>query len=129
MKALGQDERSADLLFRMFRYVQRRDLGDERPFSSLRRAVEHEAFLALVARDVGIRTPRLSAFATAEPHAFVLAYEAIDGSSLDGLEAEQSPTSCSPRSGSSWRRCEPNASLTVIFVWPTSSWPATASFG
>jgi undecaprenyl-diphosphatase len=86
VKALGEDERSADLLFRMFRYVQRRDLGDERPFSSLRRAVEHEAFLALAARDVGIRTPRLRAVATAEPNAFVLAYEAVEGKSIDGLE-------------------------------------------
>jgi undecaprenyl-diphosphatase len=85
VKALGQDERSADLLFRLFRYVQRRNLGDERPFSSLRRAVEHEAFLALAARDVGIRTPRLRAVATAEPNAMVLAYEAVDGKSIDGL--------------------------------------------
>jgi glycosyltransferase 2 family protein len=86
VKALGQDERSADLLFRLFRYVQRRNLGDERPFSSLRRAVEHEAFLALAAHDVGIRTPRLRAVATAEPNAMVLAYEAVDGKSIDGLE-------------------------------------------
>jgi undecaprenyl-diphosphatase len=86
VKALGHDERSADLLFRLFRYVQRRNLGDERPFSSLRRAVEHEAFLALAARDVGVRTPRLRAVATAEPNAMVLAYEAVDGKSIDGLE-------------------------------------------
>ena len=33
--------------------VSRRDLGDERPFSSLRRAVEHEALVALAARDLG----------------------------------------------------------------------------
>jgi undecaprenyl-diphosphatase len=86
VKALGQDERSADLLFRLFRYAQRRNLGDERPFSSLRRAVEHEALLALAARDVGIRTPRLRAVATADPNAMVLAYEAVDGKSIDGLE-------------------------------------------
>jgi len=86
VKALGHDERSADLLFRLFRYTQRRNLGDERPFSSLRRAVEHEAFLALAARDVGIRTPRLRAVATVEPNAMVLAYDAVDGKSIDGLE-------------------------------------------
>jgi len=57
VKALGQDQRSADLLFRGYRGIQRKELGDERPFSSLRRAVEHEAFVALTARDVGIRTP------------------------------------------------------------------------
>jgi undecaprenyl-diphosphatase len=88
VKALGLDQRSADLLFRMYRYVRRKDLGDERPFSSLRRTVEHEAFLALAARDLGIRTPRMRALATAEPNAFVLAYEAVDGKSLDGVPPE-----------------------------------------
>jgi undecaprenyl-diphosphatase len=86
VKALGADERSADLLFRVYRWIQPRDLGDERAFSSLRRAVEHEALVALAARDIGIRTPRIVAFATAEPHGFVLAYEAIAGRSLDRLE-------------------------------------------
>ena len=89
VKALGDDQRSADLLFRMYRFVQRRDLGDERPFSSLRRAVEHEAFLALAARDLGILTPRVRAFASAEPNAFVLAYEAVEGRSLDGVPPEE----------------------------------------
>jgi undecaprenyl-diphosphatase len=88
VKALGEDQRSADLLFRVYRWATRHDLGDERPFSSLRRAVEHEALLALAARDMGVRTPRLVALATAEPNGFVLAYEAIAGRSLDRLEAE-----------------------------------------
>ena len=86
VKALGDDQRSADLLFRMYRMIDRRDLGDERPFSSLRRAVEHEAMVALAARDLGIRTPRLVAFASCEPNAFVLAYEAVEGKSLDGVD-------------------------------------------
>jgi undecaprenyl-diphosphatase len=85
-KVLGEDERSADLLFRIYRGIQPRNLGDERPFSSLRRAVEHEALVALAARDVGTRTPRLVAFATAEPNGYVLAYEAVKGRSLDRLE-------------------------------------------
>ncbi len=88
VKALGDDQRSADLMFRLYRMVDRRELGDERPFSSLRRAVEHEAMVALAARDVGIRTPRLVAFASAEPNSFVLAYEAVEGKSLDRVEPE-----------------------------------------
>jgi glycosyltransferase 2 family protein len=89
IKALGEDQRSADLLFRLYRWLNRRDLGDERPFSSLRRGVEHEALVAMAARDVGVRTPRLVAFAIAEPNAFVLAYEAIEGRSLDRLEPDE----------------------------------------
>ena len=86
VKALGEDQRSADLLFRIYRWAQRRDLGDERPFSTLRRGVEHEALVALAARELGVRTPRLAGFATADPNGYVLAYEAIEGRSLDRLE-------------------------------------------
>ncbi len=88
VKALGADERKADLLFRLVRTAVPRDLGDERPFSSLRRAVEHEALVALVAANEGVRTPPLAAFAAAEPGGFVLAYVAIDGRSLDGVDPE-----------------------------------------
>jgi hypothetical protein len=88
VKTLGADERSADLLFRAFRAVQPHDLHDERPFSSLRRAVEHEALLALAARQTGIRTPTLLGVARAEPNGFTLAYEAIAGSSLDRADAD-----------------------------------------
>ena len=89
VKALGRDERSADLLFRLYRSLQRRDLGDERPFSSLRRAVEHEALVALAARDFGIRTPRLRAVTSAQPSSFVLAYDSVDGRSLDRVQPEE----------------------------------------
>jgi undecaprenyl-diphosphatase len=85
VKALGQDERSADLLFRVYRRLLPHELGDERPFESLRRAVEHEGLVALFARGIGVRTPMLLAVTTAEPNGFVLAYEAIDGRSLDRL--------------------------------------------
>ena len=89
IKVLGDDERSADILFRLYRRITPRDFGDERPFSTLRRAVEHEAFVALAARDLGVRTPRLRAFTTADPNGYVVAYTAIEGSSLDGLEADE----------------------------------------
>ena len=51
--------------------------------------MEHEAFLALAARDLGIPTPRMRALAVAEPNAYVLAYEAVDGRSLDGVPPEE----------------------------------------
>ena len=89
VKALGDDERSADLLFRLYRRLQPRDLGDERAFSTLRRSVEHEALVALASRDLGVRTPRMVAVATADPNGFVLAYEAIAGRSLDRLDPDE----------------------------------------
>jgi undecaprenyl-diphosphatase len=89
-KALGSEERSSDLLFRVYRYVRVRDVGDERPFSSLRRAVEHEGLLALKARDVGVRTPHLLSIAdVGDDVNMLLAYEAIEGRSLDGVDVEE----------------------------------------
>jgi glycosyltransferase 2 family protein len=89
VKALGDDERSADVLFRLYRRITPHDFGDEKPFSTLRRAVEHEAFVALAARDLGVRTPRMRAFTTADPNGYVVAYEAIEGRSLDRLDADE----------------------------------------
>ena len=88
VKALGDDERSADVMFRLYRRLQPRDFGDEKAFSSLRRAVEHEALVALAARDIGVSTPRVVAFTNAEPNGFVLAYDAIEGKSLDRVPPE-----------------------------------------
>jgi undecaprenyl-diphosphatase len=89
VKVLGGDERSADLMFRVWRFLQPRNLGDQRPFSSLRRGVEHEALVASMARQFGIRTPLVAGFATAHPNGYVLVYEAIDGRSLDQLEPDE----------------------------------------
>ena len=89
VKALGTDERSADLLFRLYRRLLPRNFGDEQAFLSLQRSVEHEAFVALAAPAVGVRTPALRAVATAEPNGYVLAYEAIDGKSLDRVDPSE----------------------------------------
>lgn len=88
-KVLGADQRAADLLFRIYRSLRLRNVGDERPFSSLRRTVEHEALVALQARDVGVRTPRLRCVAPVGTDSFLLAYDMIDGSSLDGVDEER----------------------------------------
>ncbi len=83
VKAVSPRERSADLLYRSYRFVRLRSAGDERPFSSLRRAVEHEALVSLQAHDLGVRTPRLRAIASVDPDSFVLASTLIEGTSLE----------------------------------------------
>jgi undecaprenyl-diphosphatase len=88
VKVLGTDQRAADLLFRIYRMLRLRNVGDERPFSSLRRTVEHEALVALAARDVGVHTPRLRAMATIGRESFLLSYDRIEGRSLDELPEE-----------------------------------------
>jgi undecaprenyl-diphosphatase len=89
VKALGRDERSADLLFRAYRTIVPHDFGDERQFSSLRRTVEHEAMVAMAARELGVLTPPFVALATVVPDAFVLVYELFVGASLEGVEPER----------------------------------------
>jgi undecaprenyl-diphosphatase len=86
VKVLGGQERAADLLFRVYRFFRLKNVGDDRPFSSLRRTIEHEALIALMARDIGIRTPRLRGVVDVGSDSMLLAYEMIDGSSLDGVE-------------------------------------------
>jgi undecaprenyl-diphosphatase len=89
VKTLGSDERSADLLFRVYRMLRLRRAGDRAPFSSLRRAVEHEAFLSLAAEARGIRTPQLVTVAEIGSDGMLLAYDKIAGRSLDAVDPEE----------------------------------------
>lgn len=86
IKALGRDERSADLMFRAYRWIRLRKTGDHRPFVSLRRSVEHEALVSLQAAALGVRTPKILGVDTAGIDGMVLAYEAIEGVSADTVE-------------------------------------------
>jgi glycosyltransferase 2 family protein len=87
-KVLGEDERAADLLFRLYRFLRMKNVGDDRPFSSLRRTVEHEALLSLYARDAGVRTPRMRTVLDVGDESMLLAYDMIDGKSLDAIEPD-----------------------------------------
>jgi uncharacterized protein (TIRG00374 family) len=88
VKVLSPDERSVDLLYRTYRYLRLKNVGDERPFSSLRRSIEHEALVALQARDVGVSTPRMRALAEVGEDSMLIAYEMVDAHRLDHLGAE-----------------------------------------
>jgi uncharacterized membrane protein YbhN (UPF0104 family)/predicted Ser/Thr protein kinase len=89
VKTLGSDQRAADLLFRLYRAIRLRRAGDRKPYSSLRRSVEHEAFLSLASEARDVRTPQLLTVAEVGTDAFLLAYRKIDGRSLDEVDPEQ----------------------------------------
>ncbi len=91
VKTLSTDERSADLLFRLYRQFRFKNIGDEPAFSTLRRAVEHEALLSYSASAAGVRTPPLVAVGLIgeEEYSMLLAYEAIEGRSLDSIGADE----------------------------------------
>ena len=88
IKVQGRDERSADLMFRIYRFLRFKDVGDRGPFTSLQRMVEHEALVALYSNDMGIRTPRLVVTTNVGDEGFLLAYERTAGDSLDRVEDE-----------------------------------------
>jgi undecaprenyl-diphosphatase len=85
-KVKSPEERSADLLFRTYRFVRLKNVGDERPFLSLRRSVEHEALVSLLARDAGVRTPGVRAVAGVGDESMLLVYEFVEGTRFDRLD-------------------------------------------
>lgn len=89
VKVLGIDERDADLMFRVYRWIRFSGLGDERPFSSLRRTVEHEALCSVVAERAGVVTPPLVTTVELPDRSMVLVYERIDGRSLDSVDPSE----------------------------------------
>ncbi|MEM8618455.1 MAG: lysylphosphatidylglycerol synthase transmembrane domain-containing protein [Actinomycetota bacterium] len=84
LKVLSSEERAADLLYRGYRFARLKDVGDARPFSSLRRSVEHEAMVSMLAREAGVRSPRLRIVADVG-ESMLLAYDDIIGTSFDDL--------------------------------------------
>jgi undecaprenyl-diphosphatase len=91
VKTLGTDQRAADLMFRLYRWIRLRNAGDRRPFTSLERAVEHEALLSLAAASRGIHTPQLVTVAEIGTDGALLAYRRIEGGPLDELSLEAVP--------------------------------------
>jgi undecaprenyl-diphosphatase len=89
VKVRSPAERSADLLYRLYRWLRLKNVGDESPFISLRRAVEHEALVSLQARDVGVRTPRMRAIAEVGADSMLLAFDHVEGSTLEALHGDE----------------------------------------
>jgi glycosyltransferase 2 family protein len=86
VKVYGRDERDADLLYRSYRAVGFRDLEDDPPPSSLKRDVEHQAFLLMLAERAGAASPGVRAVLPAGDDGIALALDRIDGVHLDALE-------------------------------------------
>jgi undecaprenyl-diphosphatase len=85
VKIVGHDEHSADVLFRLYRLFAYRRVEDVAPFMTAKQAVEHEAYMGLLAAAVGACVPEV-VFATAGPdHSGVLVQRAVDGVTLDRL--------------------------------------------
>lgn len=89
VKALGSDQRDADLLYRGYRAVRLRNVGDTRPAASLFQAVEHQALVGVMAERAGVDVPRVDRVVKAEDGSGLLVMEWVDACSLDRLSSEQ----------------------------------------
>jgi undecaprenyl-diphosphatase len=88
IKALGSDQRDADLLYRAYRFARLRDIGDTWPVASAIRAVEHQALVGVMAERAGVRVPRVERVIRADDGTALLVMERVDGQSLGQLPAE-----------------------------------------
>ena len=102
------------------------DLGDERSFSSLRRTVEHEALVALTARDLGVRTPHIPGLRPGRARrvrARLRRHRRVARSTAS--RPRSSTTPCSGVDlGAGRRSCAGIGSPTATFASPTSSGPS-----
>jgi hypothetical protein len=89
IKALGSDQRDADLLYRAYRFARLRNVGDTWPAASVIRAVEHQALIAVMAERAGVRVPRVDRVVRADGGTALLVMDRVAGSSLGQLPAQQ----------------------------------------
>ncbi len=83
IKVLGSDQRDADLLYRAYRFIRLRGIGDTRPAASLIQAVEHQALVAVMAERAGVTVPPIRQVIKSADGSALLVMERVDGSSLD----------------------------------------------
>ena len=89
IKVLGSDQRDADLLYRAYRFLRLRDVGDTRPAASLIQAAEHQALVAVMAERAGVAVPAVRQVIKAGDGSALLAMDRVDGSSLDLIPAQR----------------------------------------
>ena len=89
IKVLGSDQRDADLLYRGYRFIRLRDVGDTRPAASLIQAAEHQALVAVMAERAGAAVPAVRQVIKTADGSAVLAMDRVEGSSLDLIPAQR----------------------------------------
>jgi uncharacterized membrane protein YbhN (UPF0104 family)/membrane-associated phospholipid phosphatase/tRNA A-37 threonylcarbamoyl transferase component Bud32 len=86
VKAVGREQRDADLLYKLWRRAAYREVEDETPFATPKQQVEHEAYLSLLAARTGVRTPAVVAATPAEDGHMLLVQAYVAGQTLDRLD-------------------------------------------
>jgi undecaprenyl-diphosphatase len=92
VKVTAVDELRSDQLFRLWRRLILRRADDERSPGSVRRAVEHEAFVAQAAAAAGVNTPSVLRIGSLGVRRGMFAvFSNVDGSSLDDIDDPGEP--------------------------------------
>lgn len=89
VKIVGIENNIADWLFKLFRRVVYRRLEDEHPYMSPKRQLEHEAYVAMLALQAGVKTPRIETIFEADHGRWALAQQMIAGKSLDRVDPKR----------------------------------------
>lgn len=89
VKVRSPEERAAEVLYRIYRMVRLKGFGDERPFASLRREVEHEAAISMTASAAGVQTPQLLRVADVAASSMLIAFDELEAATLADLDADQ----------------------------------------
>jgi undecaprenyl-diphosphatase len=89
LKIVGIENNIADWLFKTFRRIAYRRFEDEQPFMSPKRQLEHEAYVAMMAKSAGVLTPKIIGIFEAQPNRWGLTQEMIDGKSLDDVDPKR----------------------------------------
>jgi len=89
IKALGSDQRDADLLYRAYRAVRLRNVGDTRPAATLFQAVEHQGMAGVMAERAGVLVPGVDRVIKAGGDTALLVLDWVDGGPLEQLPAGQ----------------------------------------
>jgi len=89
VKAYGADQRHADLLYRAYRAIRLKHVGDARPAASLQQAVEHQALLAIMAQRAGVDVPAVHRVVRTADRTMLLVMDEVDGSPLDQVPERQ----------------------------------------
>ncbi len=82
VKVRSHEERAAEILYRLYRMFRLKGSGDERPFASLRREVEHEAGMSLTAAAAGVHTPQMVRVADVTATSMLIAFDEVEAANL-----------------------------------------------
>ncbi|MBV8950837.1 MAG: flippase-like domain-containing protein [Actinobacteria bacterium] len=86
---LAREQRDSDALYKLWHFLAYRELEDEEPFATPKRAVEHEAYVMLLAARAGVTTPGLVLTTGMADGGAALVEERVQGRALDTVETDE----------------------------------------